>query len=220
VQRGAGKNKSIFDSIKREAEKIPGKSKGSHGLEHTKRVMKLALHIGKKEKAGLEIIRFAAALHDIARSAEDKSGGKTDHAARGAEMAAAILKKYGYPAEKIPAVCHCIETHRFRGHLKPKTIEAKCLFDADKLDSIGAVGIGRAFLFAGEVGAKLHNKGVDLTKTKPYTADDTAYREYMVKLRYVKGRMLTKEGRRLAEKRHEFMVEFFNRLGKEVDGRF
>jgi len=73
------------------------------------------------------------------------------------------------------------------------------------------VGIGRAFLFAGEVGAKLHNKGIDLAKTKPYTSEDTAYREYMVKLRRVKSRMLTKEGRRLAVKRHGFMEEFFKK---------
>lgn len=152
---------TIFKAVKREAERILKKSKGSHDLEHTERVLKLAARIGRKEKANLEIIRLAAALHDIARRAEDISGGRLDHAARGAKMAAVILKKYGCPAEKTAAVCHCIQTHRFRGKLKPRTIEAKCLFDADKLDSIGAMGIGRAFLFAGEVGAKLHNKGVD-----------------------------------------------------------
>jgi uncharacterized protein len=209
---------TVFNKVKREAEKILKKSKGSHDLEHTDRVMRLALRIGKKEKAGLEIIRLAAVLHDIARSAEDRSGGKIDHAARGAELAAAILKKNNYPAEKILAVCHCIETHRFRGHLKPKTIEAKCLFDADKLDSIGAVGIGRAFLFAGEVGAKLHNKGIDLSKTKPYTGEDTAYREFMVKLRHVRERVTTKEGRRLAKGRHLYMCGFFRQIDKEVDG--
>ena len=81
----------------------------------------------------------------------------------------------------------------------PETTEAKILFDADKLDSIGAVGIGRAFLFAGEVGARLHNKDRDLSPTKPYTKEDTAYREYMVKLRHSREKMLTKEGRRIAE---------------------
>jgi uncharacterized protein len=210
--------KTAFEKVKREAEKILKKGKGSHDLEHTERVLKLAVRIGKKEKADLEIIRLAAALHDIARSIEDKSGGKTDHALRGAKMAARILKKHGYPARKIPAVCHCIKAHRFRGALRPRTLEAKCLFDADKLDSIGAVGIGRAFLFAGEVGAKLHNKGVDLSKTKPYTREDTAYREFIVKLRHVRERVTTKEGRRLAKGRHLYMCGFFNRIDKEVDG--
>jgi uncharacterized protein len=211
---------AIFKKVKKEAEKILKKSRGSHDLEHTGRVLRLALHIGKKQKANLEIIRLAAVLHDIARHAEDKSGGVIDHAVCGAKKAAAILKRNGCPDEKIHMVCHCIITHRFRGKLKPKTNEAKCLFDADKLDSIGAVGIGRAFLFAGEVGAKLHNKGVDLSRTKPYTEEDTAYREYMVKLRLVKNRILTAEGRRIAEKRHEYMAEFFKRLNSEVKGSF
>ncbi|HNZ30243.1 MAG TPA: phosphohydrolase, partial [Candidatus Goldiibacteriota bacterium] len=74
-------------------------------------------------------------------------------------------------------------------------------------------------LFAGEVGAKLHNPSADILNTKPYTQDDTAYREYMVKLRHVKGRMFTREGRRLAEERHAFMVLFFKRLGMETEGK-
>ena len=78
------------------------------------------------------------------------------------------------------------------------------LFDADKLDSIGAVGVGRAFLFAGEIGARLHDKHIDVPKTKPYTRDDTAYREFLVKLGRVRDRMTTREGRRIAVDRHRF----------------
>jgi uncharacterized protein len=212
------KSTPMFDKIRHEAGKILLKSKGSHDLEHTDRVLKLALHIARKQGADMSVVRHAAVLHDIARHIEDSSGGRVDHAARGAEMAAIILKKYKFPAAKIPAVCHCIAAHRFRGKLRPRTPEARCLFDADKLDSIGAVGIGRAFLFAGEVGARLHNKGIDLSKTKPYTREDTAYREYMVKLRHVKSRILTAEGRRLAKNRHDYMKGFFKRFDLETDG--
>ena len=73
-------------------------------------------------------------------------------------------------------------------------------------------------MFAGRTGAKLHNKDVDINKTKPYTKEDTAYREFLVKLRFLKDRMLTKEGKRLAKERHKFMMDFFNRLNKEVNG--
>ena len=59
---------------------------------------------------------------------------------------------------------------------------------------------------------------MDIEKTKPYTNEDTAYREFNVKLKKVKDRMLTQEGKRIAEQRHRFMVEFFERLNKEVDG--
>ena len=95
------------------------------------------------------------------------------------------------------------------------------LFDADKLDSIGAIGIGRAFLFAGEIGSKVHNdkKTIEnIKETKAYSKEDTAYREYILKLVNIKDLLFTNEGKRIAKERHDFMVEFFNRLNREVDG--
>ena len=133
-------------------------------------------------------------------------------------MARRILEAHGLAQETIESVVHCIQTHRFRKRTVPISKEAKILFDADKLDSIGAVGIGRAFLFAGEVGARLHNKDIELRKTRPYTKEDTAYREFLIKLRKIKDRIFTKEGKRIARERHEFMVKFFNRLNRETDG--
>jgi uncharacterized protein len=133
-------------------------------------------------------------------------------------MAGKLLTAYGLDAGTVREVVHCIRTHRFRKRAVPKTLEAKVLFDADKLDSIGAVGIGRAFLFAGEVGARLHDKRIDLRRTKPYTRDDTAYREFLIKLGRVKGRVFTREGKRIAAERHRFMVGFFDRLNRETDG--
>lgn len=209
---------NIIEKIKKETKAILESSRGSHDWEHTERVYKLALHIGEKEGADLTIVALAALLHDIGRSCEDRTNGEVCHAEKGAEMASIILQKYGVDQKMIDQIIHCIETHRFRNNKQPESAEARVLFDADKLDSIGAVGIGRAFLFAGEVGAKLHNKDTCITATKPYTEEDTAYREYMVKLRYIKERILTEEGKRIAVERHEFMEEFFLRLNKEVEG--
>ncbi|GAG99632.1 unnamed protein product, partial [marine sediment metagenome] len=115
-------------------------------------------------------------------------------------------------------IVHCVRSHRFRGNRRPDTPEAKVLFDADKLDAIGAVGIGRAFLFAGEVGARLHNPLVNPEDTESYTEDDTGYREFKVKLSKIKDQMLTDEGRRLAIGRHTFMETFFERFLKEYEG--
>jgi uncharacterized protein len=207
-----------FLALQLEIKDLLNESKGSHDWEHTERVLALAVHIAACESADLEIVRYAALLHDLARGEEDLSNGQIDHALRGAEMAREILHRHGVPQTQIDRVAPCIETHRFRSGRRPQSLEAEVVFDADKLDSIGAVGIGRAFLFAGEVGAKLHNPGVDLDRTRPYTEDDTAYREYWVKLCKVKDRILTREGRRLAEERHAFMVEFFDRLNQEVEG--
>ena len=186
-----------------------------HEWEHTERVFNLTLSIGEKEGADLEILSLAAILHDIGRKDDD---GIIDHAERGAVLAQEILERYNYPSEKIEKICHCIKAHRYRNDNIPETLEAKVLYDADKLDAIGAIGIGRAFSYAGHIGAKVHNKEVDVANTEEFSLDDTAWREYEVKLKYIKDKLFTKEGRRIAEGRHAFMEQFFERLNREVDG--
>jgi len=116
----------------------------------------------------------------------------------------------------IEAVVHCIATHRFRGHQIPQSKEAKILYDADKLDAIGAVGMGRAFLFAGEQGCNFHDWHIVIEKTK-YLKENTAYLEFLVKLRFMKDKIFTSEGKKIARERHRYMVYFFDRLNQEVD---
>ena len=116
-------------------------------------------------------------------------------------------------------IVHCIRSHRFRGNCEPQTPEARVLFDADKLDAIGAVGVARAYLFAGEVGARLHNPDIDIEQAKPYSLDDTGFREFKVKLSKIKDRILTAEGQNLARERHAFMETFFNRFLEEYEGK-
>jgi uncharacterized protein len=207
-----------FTTIKKEARGFFRRARGSHDWDHTERVLQLCLRIGKKEAADLDVLRLAAVLHDIGRCKEVDSSGKICHGEMGAELARKILERHGLSSRIIAQVTHCIETHRFRRNRIPGSLEAKILFDADKLDSVGAVGIGRAFLFAGEVGARLHNPGIILGRTKPYTKEDTAYREFLIKLRKIKGRMFTPEGKRIARERHQFMVHFFDRLNRETRG--
>jgi uncharacterized protein len=208
----------LIEQVRKEAKSFFSNAKGSHDWEHTERVYNLCMSIGEKENAGMEILKLATILHDIGREEQDKSNGEICHAERGAILAKEILRKYNIGQEKINKITHCIESHRFRGNKIPQTIEAKVLFDADKLDAIGATGVGRAFLFAGEIGARLHNKEIEVEKTTAYSKEDTAYREFIVKLSKIKDRMLTQEGKRIAEERHIFMVNFFNRLNKEVEG--
>jgi uncharacterized protein len=193
-------------------------ARGSHNWEHTERVYRLCMQIGQVEKADLEVLEMAAYLHDIGRPFEDEAKGKVCHAQKGAEMAVDFLKQHGVSNEKRANIIHCIQAHRYRGKDHPETLEAKVLFDADKLDAIGAVGIARTFLFAGEVGAKLHNPHTNLEDTRPYTEEDTGYREYKLKLCKVKDRMLTHEGRRMAAERHAFMESYFQRLTEEYEG--
>jgi uncharacterized protein len=192
---------------------------GCHGPDHTERVHKTALHIGRLMGAKLDVLSAAALLHDIGRRYETREQGKVCHAEKGAELAREIFAKLDFTPARIEEIAHCIEAHRYRGDMIPKTLEAKILYDADKLDSIGAVGIGRAFLFAGQTGAKLHNESdVDILDCKPYSKEDTAYREFKFKMSKIKDRMQTPEGKRLAEERHGFMEVFFERLERETKG--
>ena len=129
----------------------------AHNLDHVFRVYKLCLLLSKYEKdVDLEVLIPAALLHDIARveESEDKTG-KIDHAVLGSEIAEGILENLEYEQEEIDKIKHCIVTHRFRTGNEPKTIEAKILFDSDKLDVIGASGIARTFMLAGQFGQRL-----------------------------------------------------------------
>ncbi|MBA3028789.1 MAG: HD domain-containing protein [Desulfobacteraceae bacterium] len=194
-------------------------AKSSHDWDHTLRVYRLCERIGAVEGADMDVLRVAAVLHDIGRSCQDQSQGALCHAEKGAEMAAEILEDFPLPTHRKSNIIHCIASHRFRKGRTPETVEAKVLFDADKIDAIGAVGVARAYLFAGEIGARLHSPEKDMANTLPYTSDDTGYREYCVKLSKIKNRLLTHEGRKIAGKRHEFMVSFFDRFLKEVEGK-
>ncbi len=210
---------ALVESVKDQARKLFLKASGSHDWDHTRRVVALCEHIGRVEKANLKVLSVAAYLHDIGRCHQDNSSGRQCHARKGARMAASILDKLPLSGSKKENIVHCVRAHRFRENHAPKTLEAQVLFDADKLDAIGAVGVARAYLFAGEVGARLHNPDIDVTAEPAYSENDTGYREYLVKLRHIHTRMLTREGRRLAGERHAFMASFFERFISEIEGR-
>lgn len=213
-------SRKIISQIEKEAKKYFKNALNCHDWSHVERVRTLALHIGKKEKANLDVLEIAVFLHDIARKEEMQSKGAFCHAEKGAELAREILKKYQIDDKISKNIIHSIKTHRFRTGNAPETLEAKVLYDADKLDAAGAVGIGRAFLFAGREGARLHNiNKLSVEKTKEYTEEDTAFREFMVKLRKIKDKVLTKEGRKIALSRHKFMENYFKQFWLEIEGK-
>ncbi|MGD9054549.1 MAG: HD domain-containing protein [Desulfobacterales bacterium] len=208
-----------LDRVKIFARRCFDKASGSHGWDHTLRVFRLCEKMGPAENADMAVLSAAAYLHDIGRTMQDVSNGAICHAEKGAQMAEPLVNSLPLSKERQHNILHCIRSHRFRNPNKPATIEAKVLFDADKLDAIGAVGVARAFLFAGELGARLHNPDLDAEKARPYSVDDTGYREYKVKLCKIKARMLTDVGRKWAQERHAFMEDFFNRFLAEYEGK-
>lgn len=212
MQDFAKEMKNIRMFVKR---KLAGNRCG-HDLDHTLRVYKNALALCRECGGDIEIISVAAMLHDVGRPEESKSKGGVCHAEIGAKIAAEYLAKRGFEADFIGKVVHCIERHRFRRGATPESLEAKILFDADKLDSIGPVGLGRAFLFAGNSGARLHNSAKEALAAEEYSYQDTAYREYLVKLSKVPQRMLTEPGRKLAQKYGDFMDNFFKEMNLQI----
>ena len=137
----------------------------------------------------------------------------------GAEKSLRILREEGCENEEFAAhVSEIVRTHRYRGDLKPATPEARIVYDADKLDSLGAFGVARAFHFAGRIGACLHNTEAEALASESYSSQDSAYREYLVKLRGLPDHLLTDTARKLAAGRAEFMRAFFDRLNAEQEG--
>ena len=185
-----------------------------HDWDHTYRVLLNAYKLISGEiGVDVRVVEVAALLHDIARPEEMAQKGKVCHAALGSVKVRKILPKFGFKdVSFIDHVSDCVFTHRYRDERKPETMEAKIIFDADKLDSIGAIGLGRAFHFAGRFGARVHNSQDEALASESYSQDDTAYREFLFKLKKIKNRMLTDGGREIALKRHEFMVIFFQQF--------
>jgi uncharacterized protein len=194
-------------------------AESAHDFDHVLRVYTLAEHIARAEGADLEIVRAAALHHDIARAQED-STGQGDHAQMAAERAHQILLERGVTREQCDAIAHAIAAHRFRGTTSPQTLEARVLFDADKLDSIGAIGVARAYAIAGTLNQKMWGEATqDAIATRDqHNSSHTPVAEFAVKLSKVRERVHTPTARALAEERHAFMSEFFARLGLEVRG--
>ncbi len=141
----------------------------------------------------MDVVLTAARLHDIARD-------EPNHARRSAKVARRILRAQSYQEDFIERVAHCIEAHSFSSRIKPRTIEAKVLSDADKLDAMGAVGVARAFIYSGEAGRSL----------------EETLNHFTEKLLKLYDALQTETARQLARKRHEFLVDFFHRLVEEL----
>ena len=189
-----------------------------HGFDHILRVVRLAEQLAAIEKADREIVCTAALLHD----AQEKPTRRVDHHLTSAEFAQRLLQAEGWSIERIDAVLHCIRAHRFRDDREqPQSIEAKVLFDADKLDAIGATGIARAIAYAIKAGmpfyAPASRQFRDTGRLEPGELH-SAYHEYLFKLAKIQARLYTTSGRNVGAQRHTFMGAYFAQLQAEVSG--
>lgn len=206
----------LAERVRRHFENAPN----CHDFDHTLRVLRNAeLLAAELPAASLPVVRLAALLHDIARAEEIAGKGRRHcHAERGAELTPQFLAGFGLPEPTVAHIAAAVRTHRFRDNAEPATLEAEIVYDADKLDSLGAVGIGRSFLFAGREGARLHNRAEEALAAAEYSREDTAYREYLVKLSKLPAAMRTEPGKRIAAERAKLMDDFFQQLNMEAGG--
>jgi len=192
-----------------------------HDFEHILRVLALAERIGRAENADLDILRAAALLHDADGAAPDDGAGRATHHLNSAEFAREVLKAEGWPADRIAAVQHCIRAHRFRGGDAPQTLEARIMFDSDKLDVLGAIGVARVVAYAALAGEPLTGEpsaGFIAAGEKEPGEPHTPYHEFLFKLSKIKDRLHTPTARAIAAERHRYLADYFDRLVLEIKG--
>jgi uncharacterized protein len=184
----------------------------------------MALRLGRALDADLEILQAAALLHDAAGAVPmigAEAEGRATHEQASAAFARTVLEEGGWEAARIEAVTHCIRAHRYRSAEAPETLEAKILYDADKLDVLGAFGIARTIGYAVQAGQPIYAKPsaqFEATGEAIEGEPHSAYHEYLFKLRHVAGRLHTQEARTVAESRVALLDGFFHGLDREARG--
>ena len=188
----------------------------SHDAEHTRRVLFNALEIAEGDPdVDFDVLIAACLLHDIARPDEAACG--CDHAAVGAQRAYELLLARGWEQTRAMNVRDAIACHRFRGKKLPVTKEAQILYDADKIDSTGAIGVARSLFYNGEHHHPLYR--LDGTRIAPPEGNrsGTFFDEYTVKLSKIPDVLLTERARALVQKRAEVAAQMYRALVDEVE---
>jgi uncharacterized protein len=177
-----------------------------------------ALQIARdEENVNYDILIAACLLHDIGRK-EQFADPSLCHAAVGAQKAWRFLTENGFAPDFAEAVAHCIRTHRFRKAMPPQTVEAKILFDADKLDVTGAIGIARTLMYKADMAEPLYHVLPD-GRISDGTEDlgPSFFREYKFKLEKMYDRFYTKTGEAMARQRQKIAADFYESLYREVN---
>lgn len=189
----------------------------AHDCEHVYRVLYHALEIAKTiTDVDYDVLIAACLLHDIGRKEQFKNPSLC-HAAVGSEKAFAFLTAHGFGTEYAARVRDCIKTHRYRENNLPESPEAEILFDADKLDVTGAMGIARTLIYKGIVAEPLYSLLPDgMVSDGSQDAMPSFFQEYKYKLEHIYDRFYTEKAASLAEERRQAAVDFYDCLYREA----
>ena len=195
-------------------------AEGGHDWFHIERVYKNALLIAEEEECDLTVVKLAALLHDIADS---KFHGGDESI--GPKIAREFLESQHISDAVIAHVIAIIENISFKGGNFEKTFSSKELEivqDADRLDAIGAIGIARAFNYGGFKNRPIYNPNIqpklNLSKEEYKNSEAPTINHFYEKLLLLKDKMNTETGKKLAKKRHDFMISFLSQFYAEWDG--
>lgn len=190
----------------------------AHDNEHIYRVLYVALDIATYEvSVDYDVLITACLLHDIGRQ-EQFDNPNLCHATVGAKKAKDFLLKHGFNSDFTQRVSDCIKSHRFRNNNIAISIEGQILFDADKIDVAGALGIARTLIYKGQVNEPLYSlKGNG--KISDGTSDSTLsfFQEYKFKLEKIYSAFYTKRGNEIALERQKAAIDFYNSMLIEVN---
>lgn len=190
----------------------------AHDPMHIFRVLCNALRIAEREPdADMDVVIAASLLHDIGREAQSKNL-ELDHAQIGANMALEFLPTLGWNDMKAAHTCDCIRTHRFRRGDEPKSIEAKIVFDADKLDAVGAIGVARTLNYGGQYNEPLYalDGSGEILTAGGGAEISTFFQEFNYKLIRLYDKFYTKRGAEIAESHRAAATDFYRSLESEI----
>lgn len=187
----------------------------AHDTGHIYRVLGSALMLAQNQQSvNMDVLIAAALLHDVGREEQIRTGA--NHALAGARMAHKVMQEKGETDAFIHHVCECIRTHRFRSDDPPISIEAKLLYDADKLDVCGALGTARTLMYQGRLGCPIYSMSADGAIMGGEEKSSSFYSEYRRKLQFIHNRFLTEEGKNWAVQRSQAAEEFNGALCAEA----
>ena len=188
---------------------------GAHDLAHLQRVWHNVRTLHEAEGGDLEVLLAAVLLHDCV--AVEKNSPLRSQASRlAAEKASSVLAELNWPSDKIASVAHAIEAHSFSANITPLTLEAKIVQDADRLDSLGMLGVARTFYIAGRMGSALYDPQDPQAKHRDYDDKRFCLDHFQTKLLHLADGFQTVAGQRLAQIRHERLKGFMEQLMEEI----
>lgn len=193
----------------------------AHDNEHVYRVLYNALEIAKSEDGvDYDVLIASCLLHDIGRK-EQFENPSLCHAMVGSKKAYDFLIENGFEIGFAEKVKHCIQTHRYRNDNQPQSLEAKILFDADKIDVAGAMGIARTLIYKGIVSEPLYSVLPNgMVSDGENDAKPSFFQEYKYKLENLYTNFYTIKAAEIAKERRRIAVDFYNCLYQEANSAY